>query len=62
MSGVPQHIKCDGCGAVLYEGAELKSPADIMLSCNNKCVKCGRKLSPTPLRVELKKLGLKARL
>ena len=56
---VPQRVTCDGCGAVLYEGAEVKSPFEIIASCDGKCVKCGRKLSSTPMRVDVKILELK---
>jgi hypothetical protein len=60
MSIVPQRIKCDGCGEVLYEGAELKSPFEIIATYDGKCSKCGRKLLPIPIRVDIKTLELKA--
>jgi len=55
---VPQRVMCDGCGAVLYEGAEVESPFEIIASYDGKCAECGRKLSSTPLRVDVKILEL----
>jgi len=50
---------CEGCGAVLYEGNEIKSPFEIITTYNGKCIKCSKKLSPIPLRVDIKTLELK---
>ena len=47
MSGVPQRIKCDGCGEAACDGDELKSPYEIIATCNDKNVKCSRKLKLT---------------
>jgi len=60
MSLVPQLIKCAGCGEVLYEGDEIKAPYEIISTYDGKCTKCGKKLSPTPIRVNIKTLELKA--
>jgi len=51
---LPQRVDCDECGAVLYEGEELKSPEDILQMYDGKCPKCGRNLSLTPKRIEVK--------
>jgi len=51
---LPQQVKCDGCGAILYEGDELKSPEEILQMHNGKCPKCGRSLSLTPKRIEIR--------
>ena len=54
MIAVPQRIMCEGCGAVLYEGDEIKSPFEIIETCSGRCVKCHRKLSSIPVRVDIK--------
>ena len=51
---LPQRVDCDKCGAVLYEGEELKSPEDILQMYDGKCPKCGRNLSLTPKKIEVK--------
>jgi len=51
---LPQRVNCDECGAVLYEGEELKSPEDILQMYNGKCPECGRNLSLTPKKIEVK--------
>lgn len=51
---MPQRVNCDGCGAVLYEGEELKSPEEILQMYDGKCPKCGRNLSLTPKKIEVK--------
>ncbi|MCD6325715.1 hypothetical protein J7L97_05445 [Candidatus Bathyarchaeota archaeon] len=51
---MPQRVNCDRCGAVLYEGEELKSPEEILQMHNGKCPKCGRDLSLTPKKIEVK--------
>ena len=56
MIEVPQRIMCNSCDSVLYEGNELKSPFEIISTQNGKCIKCGRKLSPIPMRVDVKTL------
>jgi ribosomal protein S27AE len=50
---VPQEVVCDGCGEVLYAGPELKPPDELIQKHNGKCPKCGRKLSYTPIKVEV---------
>jgi len=42
---MPQQIICDGCGAVLYEGRELKAPEEIIQENGGTCPQCGKKLS-----------------
>jgi len=51
---LPQRVNCDGCGAVLYEGEDLKSPEEILQMHNGKCPNCGRTLSLTPKKIEVK--------
>jgi len=51
---VPQRVSCDRCGAILYEGEELKSPEEILQMHDGKCPKCGRNLSLTPKKIEVK--------
>jgi hypothetical protein len=52
---LPQSILCEECDTVLYEGVEVKSPYEILELYEGKCPKCNRKLSATPIRVEVKK-------
>jgi hypothetical protein len=49
-----QRVVCQQCGFVLYEGAELKPPDEILHQYNSKCPKCGKKLSLLPINVEVK--------
>ena len=51
---MPQRVECDECGAILYEGDELKSPEEILQMHNGKCPKCGRSLSLTPKKIEIR--------
>ena len=51
---MPQKVNCDGCGATLYEGEELKSPEEILQMHDGKCPECGRTLSLTPKKIEVK--------
>jgi ribosomal protein S27AE len=51
---LPQRVVCQQCGVVLYEGAELKPPDEILHQFNGKCPKCGKKLSLLPINVEVK--------
>jgi len=51
---VPQRVNCHKCGAVLYEGIELKTPYEIIESYNGKCPNCGKKLSYIPIDTEVK--------
>lgn len=50
---MPQEVTCDKCGEVLYKGPELKPPDEIIQKHNGKCPKCGKKLSYTPIKVEV---------
>ena len=51
---VPQRVICQGCKHVLYEGAELKPPDEILQQHEGKCPKCSKKLSLLPIDVEVK--------
>jgi DNA-directed RNA polymerase subunit RPC12/RpoP len=51
---VPQRVACKGCGHVLYEGAEIKPPDEILHLNDGKCPKCGKKLSLIPIDVDVK--------
>lgn len=50
---MPQRVLCDGCGEIIYEGDDLKSPEEIHQMCGGKCPKCGRKLSLMPRKVKI---------
>ncbi|RJS84362.1 hypothetical protein CW702_02570 [Candidatus Bathyarchaeota archaeon] len=50
---MPQRVLCKGCGAILYEGMELKTPDEIIQAHNGKCPNCGRKLSLIPEKIEV---------
>ncbi|HEX9262139.1 MAG TPA: hypothetical protein VF893_06385 [Candidatus Bathyarchaeia archaeon] len=56
MKLVPQRVICQGCNHVLYEGAELKPPDEILQKLDGKCPSCNKKLSLLPLDVEVKPL------
>jgi len=51
---LPQQVNCHECGAVLYQGEDLKSPEEIIQMHDGKCPECGKKLSLVPLNVEVK--------
>lgn len=51
---LPQRVVCQQCGRVLYEGAELKPPDEIIHAHNGKCPGCGKKLSLIPIDVDVK--------
>ena len=51
---MPQRVVCQQCGYVLYEGAELKPPDEILHQHDGKCPRCGKKLALVPLDVEVK--------
>ena len=53
-STVPQRIVCQGCGYVLYDGAELKPPDEILHQYDGKCPKCGKRLALIPIDVDVK--------
>jgi hypothetical protein len=53
-NGVPLRVICQGCGHLLYEGAELKPPDEILHQYDGKCPRCGKKLSLVPIDVEVK--------
>jgi hypothetical protein len=51
---MPLEVVCNGCGEILFKGLELRPPDEIIQIHDGKCPKCGRKLSFTPIRVEVK--------
>jgi DNA-directed RNA polymerase subunit RPC12/RpoP len=51
---MPQRAVCQNCGALLYEGTDLKPPDEIIQQYDGKCPKCGKKLSSIPKDVEVK--------
>jgi len=51
---MPQRVFCNECGAILYEGSELIPPDEIVQKFDGKCPTCGKKLSFTPITVEVK--------
>jgi hypothetical protein len=51
---LPQRVICHGCTHVLYEGAELRPPDEIIHQHEGKCPNCGKKLSLMPLDVQVK--------
>jgi hypothetical protein len=42
---LPQIIYCGNCKHVLYNGAELKPPDEVMQANGGYCPKCGKKLN-----------------
>jgi ribosomal protein L34E len=50
---VPQRAICQNCGALLYQGMDLRPPEEIIQQYNGKCPKCGKKLSSIPKDVEV---------
>ena len=51
---LPQRVICQQCGYLLYDGAELRPPDEILHEHNGKCPKCGKKLALIPINVEVK--------
>lgn len=51
---MPQHVVCQGCGHILYDGAELKPPDEIINEHGGKCPKCDRKLLLIPTDVDVR--------
>lgn len=51
---MPQRVVCKQCAYVLYEGADLKTPDEILSQYNGKCPECDKKLALVPLDVEVK--------
>ncbi|MEM2669253.1 MAG: hypothetical protein QW341_00785 [Candidatus Bathyarchaeia archaeon] len=50
---MPQRVLCDGCGEILYQGYDIKSPEEIYEMYSGRCPKCGRKLSLMPQKIEV---------
>jgi len=51
---VPQRVVCERCGAVLYEGVDLRPPDEIVQEYDGKCPKCGKKLSYSSQKIEIR--------
>ncbi len=51
---LPQQVICEKCGAVLYEGTELKPPDEIIQMHDGKCPKCGNKIGFVPTKVDVR--------
>lgn len=51
---MPQRVICQKCRHILYEGAEIKPPDEILNLHNGKCPSCGKKLSLIPVNVDVK--------
>ncbi|MDH5450241.1 MAG: hypothetical protein OEX77_04965 [Candidatus Bathyarchaeota archaeon] len=54
---MPLRVRCERCGAVLYEGTDLKPPYEIIESHNGKCPGCRKKLSHIPITVKIRSVG-----
>lgn len=50
---MPQQVLCDGCGEILYQGYDIKSPEEIYEVHGGRCPKCGRKLSLMPQKIDI---------
>lgn len=53
---MPLEIVCSGCGSVLYNGFELRSPKDVIRANENKCPECGKSLSHSEFTIEVTKV------
>jgi RNase P subunit RPR2 len=51
---VPQRVICQKCSFVLYEGAELKPPYEIVEGYEGRCPNCRKKLSYIPENIEIR--------
>jgi DNA-directed RNA polymerase subunit RPC12/RpoP len=49
-------IICSKCGHTIYSGIDLKSPHDVLKGAENRCRKCGVKLSLGNFKVDIKRL------
>jgi len=47
-------VVCERCGAVLYEGVDLRPPDEIVQEYDGKCPKCGKKLSYSSQKIEIR--------
>ncbi|MEM1586754.1 MAG: hypothetical protein QXX99_00110 [Candidatus Bathyarchaeia archaeon] len=50
---MPQRVFCGGCGEILYQGYDIKSPEEIYEMHNGRCPKCGKKLLLMPQKIEV---------
>lgn len=50
---MPQKIKCEGCGLILYNDIDLKPPSEIIKQLNNSCPRCAKELVFDPKKVEI---------
>ena len=57
VTGMPLQVRCERCGAVLYEGTNVKPPYEIIESHNGKCPGCRKKLSHIPITVKIRSIG-----
>lgn len=53
---MPLAILCQGCGAILYEGEEIKPPYELLSELNGRCPVCNRRLSRIPQSFEVKSM------
>ncbi|MEM1514822.1 MAG: hypothetical protein QXH24_02065 [Candidatus Bathyarchaeia archaeon] len=50
---MPQKVLCSGCGKILYQGYDIKSPEEIYVMYSGRCPNCGKKLSLMPQKIEV---------
>jgi len=53
VAELPQHVFCERCNAILYDGAELELPSEIIRRYNGICPKCRKRLSYQPERIKI---------
>ncbi len=54
---MPQRVLCHKCGFLLYEGAELLSPFQIIEHHGGRCPKCDKKLAAEPIEISVRKVA-----
>jgi hypothetical protein len=54
---LPQKVICQGCGCILYEDIDLKSPEEIIQQHDGKCPSCGKKLTFAPENIDVRPVG-----
>jgi len=52
-------ISCNGCGKTLFRGRDIISPYYIRAKTECRCPDCGKKLSNSPMGVQLDLLKLR---
>ncbi|MFH0897802.1 MAG: hypothetical protein V1850_07150 [Candidatus Bathyarchaeota archaeon] len=50
---MPQKIICGGCGEILYNMNDLKSPNELLEQLKGVCPRCSKKLSFDPTKVDI---------